>query len=196
MWSHWEFGDDGMSSRHVSGSHNLREPDYYYTHESDRKAEFWTPVPICGEAATNTLGTPVPLISCTTQRAFFRLGGKLGYQSTISIRTNSDAWAGCLELHHKAQVTHPGSPEENSPQSGDTCELVVISKGFAYNDNYEYSMDEWKCKERPRSGEKYEFYNVMWISWLDGIAYRNGIGRVPKKIWEKEELESIDLVLG
>ena len=79
-------------------------------------------------------------------------------------------------------------PNENSPQSGDTCELVVISKGFAYNDNYEYSMDEWKCKERPRSGEKYEFYNVMWISWLDGIAYRNGIGRVPKKIWEKEEL--------
>ena len=42
MWSQWEFGDDGMSSRHVSGSHNLREPDYYYTHESDRKAEFWT----------------------------------------------------------------------------------------------------------------------------------------------------------
>lgn len=146
MWSHWEFGDDGMSSHHVLGFHNLREPDYYYTHESDPKAEFWTPVPICGEAATNTLGTSVPFISCTTQRALFCLGGKLGY-STISIRTNSDAWAGCLELHHEAQVTLPGSPEEISAKSGDTCELVVISKGFAYNDNYEYSMDEWKCKE-------------------------------------------------
>lgn len=45
-------------------------------------------------------------------------------------------------------------------------------------------------------GETYEFYNVMWISWKDGIAYRNAIGRVPKEVWDVEALEMIDLVLG
>jgi len=32
----------------------------------------------------------------------------------------------------------------------------------------------------------YDFYNVMWIRWVDGIAYREGIGRVLRSAWEGE----------
>jgi hypothetical protein len=186
-WSCWGGGSDGKR-RLISGSHNPREPDYYYTHDSDPKAQFWRPVLICRENANNPLSAPMPLISCTTQRTFFRLGEKLKYRSSISIRTNSGTWAGCLKPDQDAP--------ESWPQISDTCELAVISEGFAYNDNHEERMDEWTWEESPRSGDKYEFYNVMWISWIDGIAYRNGLGRVPKEVWKEAEPETIDLVLG
>jgi hypothetical protein len=34
--------------------------------------------------------------------------------------------------------------------------------------------------ERKSKGVRYEFYNVLWIEWEDGIAYRKGIGHVEK----------------
>jgi hypothetical protein len=52
-------------------------------------------------------------------------------------------------------------------------------------------------RERPKPRhEMYEFYNVLWIEWKKGVAYRKGIGRVMKDIWECQALESIDLTLG
>jgi hypothetical protein len=45
-------------------------------------------------------------------------------------------------------------------------------------------------------GELYEFYNVLWIEWEDGIAYREGLGRILKLMWEKHSSEVIDVTLG
>ncbi|KAL2197040.1 heterokaryon incompatibility [Corynascus similis CBS 632.67] len=39
-------------------------------------------------------------------------------------------------------------------------------------------------------------YNVLWIDWEDGIAYRKGTGRILKSAWEARETERIQLVLG
>jgi hypothetical protein len=50
--------------------------------------------------------------------------------------------------------------------------------------------------ERKSKGVRYEFYNVFWIQWEDGIAYRKGIGRVEKDIWEGQPLYWIDVALG
>jgi hypothetical protein len=60
-------------------------------------------------------------------------------------------------------------------------------------------MDEWTHDERPKAGikdSKYEWYNVLWVEWEEGIAYRKGVGRIEKAMWEAQELEWIDLVLG
>ena len=38
--------------------------------------------------------------------------------------------------------------------------------------------------ERPRSVGCYSFYHVMWIEWQEEIAYRKGLGRVRKDVWE------------
>jgi hypothetical protein len=66
--------------------------------------------------------------------------------------------------------------------------LVAISKGYAIEpgekfDNY--GMPEWHLAERPKSlsGGKYWYYNVLWVEWKDGIAYRKGCGRVMKSAW-------------
>ena len=42
---------------------------------------------------------------------------------------------------------------------------------------------------------KYYFYNVLWVEWQDGIAFRKGIGHVEREAWE-QSTEWIDLVLG
>jgi hypothetical protein len=44
--------------------------------------------------------------------------------------------------------------------------------------------------------EVYEWYNVLWIEWKDGIAYRKGLGRVSKEAWESMDLEAVDVLLG
>lgn len=41
-----------------------------------------------------------------------------------------------------------------------------------------------------------EFYNVLWVEWVDGVAYRKGVGKVWKGAWESLEREDIELVLG
>jgi len=45
-------------------------------------------------------------------------------------------------------------------------------------------------------GSKYEFYHVLWVEWVEGIAYRKGLGRIMRSAWEEQELEWIDLILG
>jgi len=81
---------------------------------------------------------------------------------------------------------------------GELCELVAISQGYFY-EKWEWSLfeiDEWSHEERPRKSEKYESYNVLWVEWRDGIAYRKACGRVMKSAWECQELELVNLVLG
>lgn len=78
------------------------------------------------------------------------------------------------------------------------CELVAISAAYAYEGYGASVIDEWYAAERPKGSvlEKYEYYNVLWVEWKDGIAYRKALGRVMKSAWEAQELEWIDLVLG
>jgi hypothetical protein len=59
-------------------------------------------------------------------------------------------------------------------------------------------VNEMEHPDRPKLpiGEKYEFINVLWIEWEEGIAYRKAYGRVMKSAWEAQELEWIDLTLG
>jgi hypothetical protein len=45
-------------------------------------------------------------------------------------------------------------------------------------------------------GQLFEFYNVLWIERNNGIAYRRGIGRILKTIWERQATEVTDITLG
>ncbi|QDS73896.1 hypothetical protein FKW77_007203 [Venturia effusa] len=41
-----------------------------------------------------------------------------------------------------------------------------------------------------------EWYNVLWVQWEKGIAYRRCLGRVLKDVWEAQEPEPVSLMLG
>jgi hypothetical protein len=83
------------------------------------------------------------------------------------------------------------------------CELVSIFRGYAYQ-GYPWGPmeasidDEERLGDVPKGskGSKYEFYNVLWVEWEDGIAYRKGLGRIVGSAWEVQKLEWIDLILG
>lgn len=113
----------------------------------------------------------------------------------------SGAWAGILQI-----LELPGTIIDSQIYGSIMAEieLVAISSAWAYeNDNTEHDpeiglfiLPEYFCSKRKRRGWRYEFYNVFWIEWDSGVAYRRGLGRVDKEIWESLGHDNINLVLG
>lgn len=88
---------------------------------------------------------------------------------------------------------------EDSARLNQQCELVVISS-YSYNESSinwppVYSP-EMRHHQRPRSGDQYHFYNLLWIEWKNGIAYRKGLARVAKSVYDDLPKDEIDLYLG
>ena len=116
--------------------------------------------------------------------------------ASASIRDpESVQWAGVLRLHHKEDLKKHVDAQGFVHYA--FCEPVEVSAGSADNslDESEY-IEEWNDGERPKDTGLYEFHNVLWIEWKDGIAYRRACGRVLKDVWERCAVEHIDLTLG
>ena len=61
------------------------------------------------------------------------------------------------------------------------CLALVVAKDSS---TVNHSIQEWFIKERPKLGPLYEFHSVPWIERIEGIAYRKGVGRVVKNVWQ------------
>lgn len=68
--------------------------------------------------------------------------------------------------------------------SGIGIDVVAISRGFDFPD------------PQPIETETWTFYNILWVYWKDGVAYRKGVGRVKRKAWEALERKDVFLILG
>jgi hypothetical protein len=163
-------------------------PQYFYKHNSDKKAEFWYPIPIRRAAEEQNALDNFSFISCRTTRCWLDSAeNNLEYDSPLwlSLRDGAGILAGVLNVH-------------DLNFSIGTCELISISMGYAYGGSiYNPGLVEERTELVPRSNEeRYNFYNVLWIEWEDGIAFRKGVGRVEKSIWEAQPLEWIDVTLG
>jgi hypothetical protein len=42
----------------------------------------------------------------------------------------------------------------------------------------------------------YEFVNVLWTEWVEGVAYRKALGRGKRDVWEDEAMKSVEIILG
>ena len=74
-------------------------------------------------------------------------------------------------------------------------ELVEISLGHTRNNTtHMHGPEEGHLKEGPDTGERYEYYHVLWIERVGVIAYRKGLGRIAKDHWEAQEREWMDLI--
>ena len=72
-----------------------------------------------------------------------------------------------------------------------------ISAGSVKNSEIEKkTFDEWDQPQCPIRDGDYEFYNVLWIEWVDGIAYRKALGRVEKTAWDAAATKIISVTLG
>lgn len=177
-----------------------KKEDTYFICHSDPATYFRFPVPIPspGEtsASSNKDGS---LLCCRASRALFYLDEPVEGSIVTNLSDNQNNWAGIVRVHieNLPTVKITALPPRDPAYRRIQCEFIAISAGTACNSwNEREFFEEWTSPERPRDTPLYEFYNVLWIKWENGTAYRQGIGRVLKNIWERNALEMCNVTLG
>jgi hypothetical protein len=161
---------------------------HFYRHEAYPGYDFWYPIPFLRQDRAIP-GILAPYISCRTRRAWLFPGEELpknnGYRPVLSLRDKKKNWAGTVQ------------PHDGLCRSDEAIELVEIATGFCRDTTSPWpGIEEVRHQERPRSGQWYEYYWVMWVGWTNGIAYRKGLGRVHRHMWEGLRGELFDFMLG
>ena len=197
MWLH-SCNLDGFDGKRFP---EYRTPKYFFKHKSDENAEFWYPIDIQEEATVLESWCQPPFISYRTSLCWLDATtdnrGELRSSSWVLLWNDAGTWAGALNIHNYhiipilefvplplLRLAH--------------CELIAISMGIAQKNLDEgtpLTIPEYNCEERPKT-YSYLFYNVLWIEWEGGIAYRKGLGRVEDNMREAQPLEWIDVILG
>ncbi|KAK0758527.1 hypothetical protein N5P37_008926 [Trichoderma harzianum] len=146
-----------------------------------------------------------PLLRCFANRGWLIKSNKFEepnksyrkFYGTFNLCLSDGAWAGVL---------FDDRLDQRFPQkSGERCEVIAIAEGRVLNPAFDVYFPERAMARRAifpgerlsdRSDFCYEFYSILWIGWDKGVAYRRGIGRVLKTVWEKMEREEIEVTLG
>ncbi|KAH6987226.1 heterokaryon incompatibility protein-domain-containing protein [Ilyonectria destructans] len=189
-------------------SYQQLQTTYYYDHPSCPNIKFWHPVPLGVDSKpTDTSKRPPSYwryLCAQTQRAKLwgfkpryntTLDRALSYQRpymfvvpmfgislgvTAVFRNEEGDEVGELGVDSEEDLRQIYEAEQN----GVSCDIVAVSRGLHYPD------------PQPVERETWSFYNVLWVVWEDGIAYRKGVGRVMRSVWEGLQKEDISLVLG
>jgi len=77
-----------------------------------------------------------------------------------------------------------------------TCELIAISAGRGSNGRAFKGRLAWIEDRELHSRAASKYFNVLWIEWEEGVAYRMGVGKVLKDMWGKQEREWVMLFWG
>lgn len=186
-----------------------RSPDGYgkflYWHDSARSV-FWYPIPLPDSSSQPITHPQTLYLFGSVQTAqLFASGTVWTYADTlgmiesacITLRTSQNEWAGFLRLHSRDYFAKRGLDPGEDPVK---LQLVSISRGLVEHGEdaalATIKMEEYKNDGGPKNGERHEYYNVMCISWKDGVAFREALGRVRRGVWDALEPSTIDIVLG
>lgn len=176
-------------------------PLCFYTHTSEPDSEFWYPLPLPQETESAIPHVIARYITCRTRRGWLQLGEELFHNlrrqgHMMSLRDRAGNWAGALRLCEPLPSTNmeDGAGVGDTQREVATLELVEIARGSMRNDARDFErllseLEEWDLDERPRSGELYEYYYVLWVERREGVVYRKAIGRVCRDAWESQERE-------
>ncbi|KKP01317.1 hypothetical protein THAR02_06559 [Trichoderma harzianum] len=189
----------GWTSRGNGERHEIK-----YSHSSSPDTKYLHPFPF-----PETAEAPLPdveyglLLRCVAHRGWLVKSNKLEMYDgvpmygTFHLCLSDGTWAGILFDDRLDQVF----PQKSSEK----CEVIAIAEGHVPGMDSDYFLPEYRVVQRAIfPGEEmssrrdfcYEFYFILWIGWIDGIAYRRGIGRVLKEVWENMELGEIEVTLG
>lgn len=182
-------------------------PCHLYQHDPNTNVVLRYPLLRFEQKSGPVVGTVAKHIYSKTSKAYFMVSeetleatpkktSKLSYSPAgseyrVILRDEAGCWGGLLHRHNQSQL--------DLLKHDRTCELVAISSGYASNDSKRNTMPalhEWHLSEGPGYQYVYHFYNVLWIEWKDGIAYRRAIGCVKKSVWDAQNLEPIDSTPG
>lgn len=181
---------------------------YVYRHKSLTETDhgptdtwfFPFPVPNIQESTPPSIPEQTPFLYCKTKQArvWARRPDETNAdpspdpfnQNILNLHTNSGTVVGSLHLHNEEQLKHfLETAEEGKP--GEMIAVVSISLSRVYSKtwNKEKVRYDYPCFSR-------EHYNVLWVEWQDGVAYRLASGQIDRACWDQLEPEDVDLILG
>jgi hypothetical protein len=114
----------------------------------------------------------------------------------VDLQDSRGYWVGVIESWYMRGSEY---------KCGTPCKLVAISEGSAkrnhrnkYGPDYPSIQPFHEMNRDPvfEKLEEYSFYNVLWIEWIGGIAYRQAAGRVLKEAWDRQSITSVSVILG
>jgi hypothetical protein len=181
--------------------------EYIYQFNGSMNPTFWYPLPLSDPTGVSRPDENAKYLCGKVQTAHVYTFGSV-FMSKTSSGLSSDAelplislsnaegkWIGILRLH---SADYLEKKDLDLVKERLEVQLLAISEGFVPNamDWAERFVDEYDMEQRPKDGAKYEFVNVLWISWDGAVARREALGRVVKVYWDELGTEMIDIVLG
>jgi hypothetical protein len=202
-----------ISSRNVQ-----IQPKYRYQHVGAPDEFYSYPFPVPARPLSAKTSTPLPQTAQTayifakTSRAFMH--GRMmyvenvGFEKRIWLTTSTGHHCGYLRLHN-ADEMHSFDMMETKKSFVISMELVATCQGytsdvFAIGTDLDHELNmQGLCNIRRLEEDTLnangptDCYFVLWIEWVDGVAYRKASGTVFAEAWEQEkEEELVDLILG
>ncbi|KAI2473125.1 heterokaryon incompatibility protein-domain-containing protein [Annulohypoxylon bovei var. microspora] len=181
--------------------------EFVFKHEAmadpDEETNSWYypfPVADISESTPPVLPEQTAYLFCNTQRARLWASKAIGNYPTrggniLQLLNAEKVQVGVLHCHNELQLTGfpevaKGAEHHDEVPPGKQVELVAI---YRYK-TYEKVWNEKKQENdiaKPR-----ERITVLWVEWVDGVAYRLASGNVEKEAWNMLPLENISLVMG
>jgi hypothetical protein len=190
-----------------STSTSVPEDCYIFQHTKVPDLNFIHPVPIATEPLFQDSEPWSTRLHFKAERSIFYLGPVLKGHSqdyrwsniwnsfvpsclTFSVFDKLGQWCG---------IIHSNVSDEKDVTPNQACDLIIISSGKAHKDGnnaVQVWLEEWKLVKDLQELDVYEFYNILWIEKIRDVAYRKALGRVWKPAWDRQRIESVDIVLG
>ncbi|KAI1336939.1 heterokaryon incompatibility [Xylariaceae sp. FL0016] len=111
-----------------------------------------------------------------------------GATPEMEIIMGDGTWGGRMRLNLNKGESLPGQEQ---------CQLIAISHARTTVEQCRWASSMYsdiRAREELEGVKVYECVNVLWIGWRDdGKAYRKGLGRVWKDVWERCEGDAEEL---
>jgi hypothetical protein len=132
---------------------------------------------------------------CKTQRALVkgRRGKEDAGKNTVILLNSANEIIGKLRLNNLDMVSEFTSTDDDKEGvvEHDKLELVAVCRARIYSKAFDKEKQSYSTVNPVKT-----VFNVLWVQYVDGIAYRKGSGSVDEVAWEALWREDIELVLG
>ncbi|XDG04010.1 hypothetical protein ABKA04_003625 [Annulohypoxylon sp. FPYF3050] len=181
--------------------------EFIFRHEKmtdpDEEINSWYypfPVADISESTPPVLVEQTEYLFCETQRAYLwarrtRSDDPFRGENILQLVDAQKKPVGLLHCHNEEQsagfpeVMNDGEGHGGQPLGG-RIELVGIYR------SKRYSKKRNEEDRRQVTVETSENMAVLWVEWVDGLAYRLASGYVELEVWNKLPLQLISLVMG
>ncbi|KAF2430904.1 hypothetical protein EJ08DRAFT_670227 [Tothia fuscella] len=177
---------------------------YHYEHEDmpDDDCKSWYfpfPVKHIDTSTKPFMPEQTPYLYCKTKKAslwVWQAPGEGGNrredaENIVSLRTMLGNDVGSLHLHNESQKGRFAKLSEGHKDSSNEVELVATCIVRHYSLTWDEELQKYRYPQNTK-----DTYNVLWVTWEGGVAYRLANGNVNREDWEGLNMEEVSLILG